>query len=111
MGGEHLDQAHRLGWYGRQFWRERAKRQLRDHPLCRLCLEHKGVVVPATIADHIEPHRGDYYRFKWGKLQSLCQWCHDSSKRTIELRGYSLEIGVDGWPVDPRHPAYGGKPR
>ena len=31
----------------------------------------------------------------------LCRDCHDSAKRTIEVRGYSLEIGVDGWPVDP----------
>jgi hypothetical protein len=24
----------------------------------------------------------------------------------VEIRGYSVEIGIDGWPVDPEHPAY-----
>ena len=107
MGGEHRDRAHELGWYGRRWWRNRALRQLREHPLCRLCLELKGLIVPAEVADHIEPHVGDWQRFRHGALQSLCRDCHDSAKRTIEVRGYSLEIGVDGWPVDPRHPAYG----
>ena len=111
MGGEHRDRAHVLGWYGRQFWRERALRQLQQHPLCRLCLEHKGLVVPATVADHVEPHGGNYQRFKFGALQSLCEGCHNSSKRMIEGRGYSPEIGVDGWPVDRRHPCWSGKVR
>jgi len=108
MGGEHRDRAHQLGWYGRQSWRKRAKRQLKEHPLCRLCFElNGGLVVVATIADHVEPHGGDWHKFRYGALQSLCQPCHDSTKATIEKRGYSLEIGADGWPVDPRHPAYG----
>jgi hypothetical protein len=70
-----------------------------------MCLDH-GRVMPATIADHIEPHRGDWNAFMTGPLQSLCKQHHDSAKRTQELRGYSTEIGPDGWPVDPRHPAY-----
>src|SRR6266404_1730756 len=31
--------------------------QLRIEPLCRLCLE-AGRVTPATVADHVTPHRG-----------------------------------------------------
>ena len=26
--------------------------------------------------------------------------------RSEEVRGYSTQIGADGWPVDPRHPVY-----
>jgi hypothetical protein len=32
-------------------------------PLCRLCLE-AGRVTPATVADHLEPHRGDFTAFR-----------------------------------------------
>jgi hypothetical protein len=39
-------------------------------PFCRKCLE-KGVVTPATIADHIIPHRGDWNSFLLGELQSF----------------------------------------
>ena len=46
-------------WYGLGRWKTRAKAHMRQHPLCAHCLE-KGLVVPAKIADHIEPHRGDW---------------------------------------------------
>jgi 5-methylcytosine-specific restriction enzyme A len=70
----------------------------------------KGLAVPATVADHIEPHHGDWHSFLNGELQSLCDACHNSTKRFEEIRGYSNEIGDDGWPIDPRHPANGGVP-
>lgn len=78
--------------------------QLRTHPLCATCLS-RGVTTPATIADHVEPHRGDWNAFMLGKLQSLCKPCHDKDKRLLDLHGYSDDIGDDGWPLDPRHPA------
>jgi hypothetical protein len=37
-------------------------------------------------------------------LQSLCEPCHNSAKRQIELRGYRFDIGVEGYPTDPNHP-------
>jgi hypothetical protein len=92
-------------WYGLQRWRNRSTLQLREHPLCKLCLD-RGRVTRARIADHIIPHKGDWNAFVTGALQSLCHDCHNSTKRTQETRGYSPEIGPDGWPVDPRHPAY-----
>ena len=64
-----------------------------------------GLAVPATVADHIEPHHGDWNSFLTGALQSLCDACHNSRKRFEEIRGYHNEIGDDGWPIDPRHPA------
>src|SRR5262249_60020746 len=78
---------------------------LLEHPLCKFCLE-RGIVTPATICDHVEPHRGDVNKFWLGPFQSLCKVCHDSTKRHIELRGFRPDIGLDGWPLDPRHPCY-----
>jgi 5-methylcytosine-specific restriction endonuclease McrA len=91
-------------WYGTSRWKKRRAAQLRDHPLCAMCLE-KGIVTAATVADHVEPHRGDQFSFWFGVLQSLCAHHHNSAKQEKELRGYSTEIGVDGWPVDKDHPA------
>ena len=92
-------------WYETARWQRLRKFQLSEHPLCAICAE-KCLVAPATVVDHVEPHKGDWDKFVLGKLQSLCKPCHDSTKKMIELRGYSTEIGVDGWPVDPKHPAY-----
>lgn len=93
-------------WYKLERWRRLAKRQLREHPLCAMCLARGGRVEPATIADHVEPHRGDWNRFILGALQSLCKPCHDGAKREEEARGYRTDIGEDGLPLDPKHPAY-----
>jgi hypothetical protein len=101
---KHHNEADR--WYGLLRWKKRRRVQLVKHPLCKFCLEQRHLVTPATTVDHVEPHQGDRYKFEYGELQSLCTECHDSIKRTIELRGYSTEIGLDGWPTDRNHPAY-----
>jgi 5-methylcytosine-specific restriction enzyme A len=74
-------------------------------PLCEWCLR-EGKVVAARVADHIEPHHNDPVKFWNGKLQSLCAHRHESRKKRFEHRGYDNTIGVDGWPIDPRHPVY-----
>src|SRR5262245_6496515 len=87
-------------WYQIQKWRKRRLLQLRLEPLCAFCLR-KGLSVLATIADHVEPHRGDPLAFYAGRLQSLCKQCHDSDKKYIENRGREREtIGEDGWPIE-----------
>jgi 5-methylcytosine-specific restriction enzyme A len=58
----------------------------------------RGLAVPATIADHIEPHRGDWNAFLTSELQSLCAHCHNSAKRRIELGRPRPDIGEDGYP-------------
>lgn len=73
-----------------------------------MCLA-QGQYVPATCADHIVPHRGDPDVFWFGALQSLCHPCHNSTKRFVEARGHSNEIGLNGLPIDPKHPFYTGK--
>ncbi|MFR8915662.1 MAG: HNH endonuclease, partial [Oscillospiraceae bacterium] len=58
-------------------WRRARKRFLRSHPLCANCLS-QGVLTPATVVDHIVPHRGDRALF-WDEKnwQPLCKSCHD----------------------------------
>ena len=62
--------------YGRA-WRKARKAYLNEHPLCVYC-SAKGLVVAATVVDHVIKHRGDQGLF-WDRLnwQSLCKDCHD----------------------------------
>jgi len=105
--GQPSEEANR--WYGLMWWKKRRVVQLRQHPLCQICLTQYSLVTPASVVDHCEPHHGDWQLFRFGRLQSLCAPCHDSIKRTVEGRGYSNAIGADGWPIDKRHPCYQGK--
>ena len=92
-------------------WDKASKAFLAAHPLCAMC-QTAGRVTAATVTDHIIPHRGDYDLF-WDRANwaPLCGPHHDTEKRITEHRGYSEEIGPDGFPVDPRHPFNGGKVR
>jgi 5-methylcytosine-specific restriction endonuclease McrA len=81
-------------------WLKRRKYQLQMQPCCELCAK-RGLVRPAEVVDHIEPHRGDVNKFRLGALQSLCKQCHDSEKSYFEHRGeYRKAIGIDGWPIE-----------
>jgi len=91
-------------WYNSAHWRRRRALQLRQHPLCVMCLAH-GVTTPTTAADHVVSHRGDWNAFIVGELQSLCEPCPNRGKRLLDERGYTNDIDDDGWPTDPRHPA------
>ena len=63
-------------------WRKARAIHLRANPLCNACFRI-GQLVPATIVDHIEPHKGDerlfWQRSNW---QSLCKPCHDTKTAT-----------------------------
>jgi CheY-like chemotaxis protein len=41
-------------------------------------------------------------KFFLGRLQSLCERCHNHDKQRVEVRGYSDDIDEDGYPTDPR---------
>ncbi|GAH66471.1 unnamed protein product, partial [marine sediment metagenome] len=58
-------------------WQKVRRMYLRENPLCVECLT-LGIITPATVVDHIEPHRGDYEKF-WDEdnMQSLCESCHN----------------------------------
>ena len=92
------------GLYGTYRWKKIARQQLRIKPLCEQCLK-QGRIIPANVADHIDPHKGNETAFWFNPLQSLCFSCHNSHKKKVEHTGYSDRIGLDGWPVDPKHPA------
>jgi len=85
-------------------WEAIRQAQLTAHPLCKWCLE-RGIVRRAEVVHHVERHNGDPVKFFAGPFESLCKQCHDSEAQSDERRGYSLAIGADGWPLDPRHPA------
>lgn len=57
-------------------WREASKRFLKENPICVMC------GAPATVTDHIIPHRNDVNLF-WDEnnWQPLCKRCHD--KKTL----------------------------
>lgn len=93
-----------LDWYDSARWRKISRQQKAEHPLCEMCLA-KGAVIAAEVADHVVPHRGDYQLFWFGDLQSLCWSCHSREKQQMEVRGYTNNIGLDGWPTDPKNPA------
>ena len=65
---------HRL--YESAEWRKRRAAFLKKYPTCFICGK------PATIADHIVPHRGDLNLFyDDSNLQPMCQSCH--SRKTM----------------------------
>lgn len=106
MAAASYDEVHR--WYDLQHWRRRRRHQLQIEPLCAQCAK-AGRITPATVADHIEAHKGDWNKFRLGKLQSLCADCH-KRKWADDAHGYiSNMIGDDGFPLDKRHPF--NKPR
>lgn len=87
-------------WYGSRRWKAKRLAQLRAQPLCVFC-ERDGKVTPATIADHVIPHKGDESLFWYGRLQSLCTHHHSSTAQKMEKGGLSNNgYGEDGWPID-----------
>ena len=58
-------------------WRKARAAFLKRHPLCVEC-QKEGRLTPATVVDHIVPHRGDQQLF-WdeGNWQALCKGCHN----------------------------------
>ncbi|MGN8819199.1 HNH endonuclease signature motif containing protein [Oribacterium sp. HCP28S3_H8] len=58
-------------------WRRESKKFLQLHPFYEECLRH-GIATPATVVDHIVPHRGDPKLF-WDRSnwQALCKRCYD----------------------------------
>lgn len=91
--------------YSTEAWKKKRAAQLRAEPLCRMC-KRLGITTLATVADHIEPHRGNATKFWRGELQSLCVNHHSMAKQREEGLGHSIEVGADGWPTDPNHPIH-----
>jgi hypothetical protein len=75
-----------------------------------MCKE-EGKTKPATIVDHIQPHRGDTELFFKGELQSLCKAHHDSVKQSQEHTGIRRGFDGDGMPLDKDHPWFDSEKR
>ena len=67
-------------------WEKARRIYLREHPLCVECLK-EGKTTPATVVDHIIPHKGNKKLF-WdiNNWQALCKYHHDR-KTMKELLG------------------------
>lgn len=92
----------RMNVYGRK-WRAARASYLKLNPLC---VEHKkqGLIVAATVVDHIIPHRMNMELF-WNKnnWQSLCAQCHSRHKQRLEKSGKVIGCSIDGLPIDTKH--------
>lgn len=85
-------------------WQKARDSWLKRHPLCKMHAE-LGAIVPATVVDHVIPHRGDKALF-WDSTnwQSLCKECHDRHKKRLENSGAVVGCDLTGMPIDPAHP-------
>lgn len=89
--------------YSTASWKRLRKAQLQAMPWCAYCLQ-LGIRTPATVADHIKPHKGNTELFYSPlNLQSLCKCCHDGAKKRLEMTGSLIGCDVTGQPLDPNH--------
>ncbi|QEY75782.1 HNH endonuclease [Pseudomonas denitrificans (nom. rej.)] len=102
--------------YGHR-WRLARADHLRRHPCCSMCsTDHRPVA--AVVVDHkVAPKLGEAkasgdrdrianaWRLFWDRdnWQSLCKFCHDSTKQRLERSGRLAGCSTDGRPLDPRH--------
>lgn len=88
--------------YDRRWKRLRLVR-LRAEPLCRFCAA-QGRTVPATVVDHIVPHKGKReLLYSLENTQSLCVTCHQAVKQAEETTGRVRGVDRDGVPIDSQH--------
>ena len=101
---DHRGSARERGYTNK--WDKARLHYLAAHPLC-ICCGAQGMIHPATVVDHIEPHKGDMVKF-WNRAnwQGLCEWCDKSIKRPVEndwLKGkvpvhfLHLDYRIAGW--------------
>lgn len=83
-------------------WRKIRNAFLIANPLCVMCLTD-GMYSPATVCDHIDPHKGNIDLFYRGPFQALCKTHHDGAKAKQEYRGIVVGGDVNGIPKDPNH--------
>ena len=88
--------------YNTKRWKDLRQVQLTNEPFCVMC-EALGKLVPATVVDHVTPHRGDAELFFHNKFQSLCKMHHDRNKQIEERSGVIIGGKLDGTPIDPNH--------
>lgn len=102
VGADRRESSSARGYNSR--WQKARATYLQASPLCVIC-QRQGRVTPATVVDHITPHKNDQALF-WDKAnwQPLCKRCHDSYKQQLEKSGTVSGCDTSGRPVDPNHP-------
>ena len=91
-------------------WQRLRAQHLKAHPLCEHC-QAKGRTTLATEVHHIvKCHDDPWLQHDPNNLVSLCQPCH-APMQANDHRGYSREMDVDGYYVDPNHPSNKPRPR
>lgn len=98
--------------YGNEWTKLRTKIMERDKGLCQVCFR-KGQITLAKEVDHITS-KAEAKRLRWSQakvdhpsnLQAICQPHH--LQKTAEENGQTyrpkVEIGEDGWPIEPQPP-------
>lgn len=81
--------AHERGYTS--VWRKARITYLSHRPLCKLC-EDQDVITPATVVDHIVPHKGDQDLF-WDTTnwQPLCEPCHNAKTASEDMGSWSAK--------------------
>jgi 5-methylcytosine-specific restriction protein A len=103
MSRQHSDYLQWKYLYDLKEWTALRKHQLNTSPLCHYCTT-AGKITPATVVDHIVPHKGNKDLFRDpDNLQSLCKLCHDSAKAKEEIEGAPIGCDASGVPNDPQH--------
>lgn len=90
-------------------WDKASAGHIRNSPLCRYC-ELIGVVRPATLTDHLYPHR-TYEGVFWVKRLwvSSCDDCHSGFKQRVERKGRAaLDHLARRLGIEPLGPDEGG---
>jgi 5-methylcytosine-specific restriction endonuclease McrA len=87
--------------YKTKRWQRLRAAHIHTQPLCVMC-QAAGRLEPATVADHVKPHKGDMALFlDPANLQSLCAPHHSSAKQREEwLDMQANRVDLDGYPVD-----------
>ena len=58
-----------------------------------------------AIVHHDKPYKGNLTLvYDPSNLEATCWSCHSGAIQSEETLGYDKANGVDGWPVDDRHP-------
>lgn len=81
-------------------WARASAAFLAANPLCVGC-RALGQSEPATLTDHVVPHRGDRRLF-WepANWQASCRWHHDAIKQALERRFEAGELDADDLRLD-----------
>jgi 5-methylcytosine-specific restriction enzyme A len=89
---ERRGNASERGYDGRWAKYSRGRRKHAEHALC-CCCQANGHIRASSLTDHIIPARRRPDLF-WHKPnhQDLCDWCHNTIKKTLEARYDAGEI-------------------